>query len=143
MKRILMFLVGIIFVSLSGCVTTSLDTSTTTTTSLTTSEDEITYTSEIVPFINFSTEFIKEGGPTEIALYYYTQKTGIPYVDISEFITLLLGIIDENITVESVGTLVTVSLEYFYTEAEWKRRPLTPLMRFLAKRKRTFRPVWN
>lgn len=118
MKRYLsLFFIVSLFMTLFGCITTNpLSTTSTATDPL--SEDVTTYTKEIVPFVNFSTEFVKTFGPTDLSLYYYPQKLGIPYVDISEFVTLLLGIIDENIQVESSVSIVTVSLEYLYTEAE-------------------------
>ncbi|MDD4988097.1 MAG: S41 family peptidase [Candidatus Izemoplasmatales bacterium] len=77
-----------------------------------------TFTTKEVEFINFSTEFIKEEPVEDITLYYFTEKAGIPYVDISEFVTMLLGIIDETIVVENNGESIRVWLEYFYTEEE-------------------------
>lgn len=115
MKKILC-VCSILFLSLGllACV----DQTTTASTAATAPLYTDTYTTKEVEFINFSTEFIKEEPVENIQLYYFTEKAGIPYVDITEFVTMLLGIIDDSIQVDINGDVVRVWLEYFYTEEE-------------------------
>ncbi|MDD4184505.1 MAG: hypothetical protein PHI01_03755, partial [Candidatus Izemoplasmatales bacterium] len=80
--------------------------------------DEVTFEKEQVAFVNYSTEFIREDPVENINFYYYEAKPGLPYVDISEFVNLLLGIIDENTEVEINANSVRVWNEYFYTDEE-------------------------
>jgi hypothetical protein len=80
--------------------------------------DEVAFQKKQVDFVNYSTEFIREEPVENINLYYYEEKPGIPYVDISEFVNLLLGIIDENTQVEIQANTVKVWNEYFYTDEE-------------------------
>jgi hypothetical protein len=84
-----------------------------------------TFTSKEVEFVNFSTEFIKDEPVEDITLYYFTEKAGIPYVDIQEFVDMLLGIIDETIQVDVTGETVRVWLEYFYTDEEKEEYEIT------------------
>ena len=104
----------------SGTVTTTETTTEPTTQTTTTTEPASTYTVKTVEFVNFSTEFIDDTPMTELDLYFYPEKAGIPYVDIEEFIELLRGIIDETIEVEidPINQTVNVFVEYFLTEEE-------------------------
>ncbi|MFH0993749.1 MAG: S41 family peptidase [bacterium] len=107
--------------STSTTTGTTTETTTEPTTQMTTTTEEVpAYTVKTVEFINFSTEFIDDTPMTALDLYFYPEKAGIPYVDISEFIELLRGIIDETIQVEidPVNLTVNVFVEYFLTEEE-------------------------
>lgn len=97
---------------------TTLPTTVPTTTTVTTTTADWTYTTDSVAFVNYSTEFVKEEPVEDITLYFYSGKPGIPYVDINEFVTMLLGIIDDSIQVDVNGNIVRVWTEYFYTEEE-------------------------
>lgn len=112
MKKIISFLVmAFVAISLLACKE-----ATTTTAPL--AVDEVAFTKTEKAFVNYSTEFIKDEPVETISFYYYPGKEGLPYVDIGEFIGLLIGIIDENTQVETNANQVRVWTEYFYTEEE-------------------------
>ncbi len=96
-----------------GTTTTTTTVSTTTTTAIPTENFSLS-----VPFTNYSTEYSADDPVDQITFYYFADKYGIPYVDIEEFVTMLLGIIDDSIIVEVDGNTVKVSLTYYYTEEE-------------------------
>ena len=113
MKKVwILFVMVLLSVTFIGC------TDTTTISSTTLPLEEMNFTKETVNFVNFSTEFIKDEPINEVGLYYFEDKSSIPYVDITEFITLLLGIIDESIQIEVNGKEVKVFVEYVLTEEE-------------------------
>jgi hypothetical protein len=128
-KRILIVTFLMITLLLVGCVqqtttpttttTSTEETTTTTTVETTTTTEPISYTVVNVPFVNYSTEFVSETAGIAIDFYYYADKLNLPYVDISEFITLLDGLLDPTITVEvDDPTTVRVYIYYEYTEEE-------------------------
>ncbi|MBU1144659.1 MAG: hypothetical protein KJ971_02220 [Firmicutes bacterium] len=141
MKKILTFFVLLIFLfSLIGCteqtrtqitsvttdgettttVSTTIGNTTTTTVSTTTqtTTEEWFYMTKDIEFINYSEEFVREDPIDTLTFYYYPYKEGIPFVDIEEFVRLLLGIIDENVQVEVLANQVSVYIESCDTEVE-------------------------
>ncbi len=128
---------GLVFYSCSNGTTTTIPTdaitssstteTTTSATISTTTTTKVTTTTQVFPtgnfvtladFTNFSTEFVKDEPITEISFYYFEEKYGIPYVNIEEFINVLLGIIDDSIQVEVNDNVVKVYVLYYYTEDE-------------------------
>ncbi len=97
---------------------TGQTTITTTAPPTTVSRGPLVHTSEQIDFVNHSEEFHKEVPINEITFHYYSYKNGIPYVDITEYVTMLLEIIDPAIEIEIVNDTVKVWYEYFYTEDE-------------------------
>lgn len=132
MKKVLgllvLFLLGALFVGcneLPATTTTTTvavtDTTTVTTTlpaTTTTTSAPLTFSSKYVTFINYSEEFTQDEPIDELTFYYYSYKLGIPYVDITEFVTMLLGLIDNTIQIEIIEDTVKVWIEYFYTDEE-------------------------
>lgn len=101
--------------------TTSVTTTTTTGTTIT----ELSYSISSVPFTNYSTEFVSEEIGDAIDFYYFSDKPGIPYVDIEEFITLLTGLLDPTIDVAyDDEDTVRVYIYYEYTEEEMQENGL-------------------
>lgn len=100
--------------------TTTTTTASTTTTTTTTVPLLPLQDSQVVQFFNYSTEFVKEvEGDQFITMYYYPREKGyIPFVDISEFIALLLGIIDDEIQVAVTEDSVKVFILWYPTEEE-------------------------
>ncbi|MBN2504160.1 MAG: hypothetical protein JXB20_02330 [Bacilli bacterium] len=103
-------------------VTTESTGTTTITTTLppttTTTREPVVHTTELISFVNYSEEFIKTEPIDDITFHYFSWKNGIPYVDITEFVTMLLEIIDPNIQITIEEDTVKVWYEYFYTEDE-------------------------
>jgi|GEM_PF-1036469 len=99
--------------------TTEPETTTQQTTTLAIGED-VPYDAYVATFVNYSPEFIDETPVDSILFYYYEDKEGIPYVDIEEFVQLLLGIIDETVQVEADYDALTVRIfvEWVLTEEE-------------------------
>lgn len=109
----------------TGSVVTSETTTTpgvttvTTTTTSGTVVTELSYTVTNVPFTNYSTEFVSDSIGENIDFYYFSDKPGIPYVDIEEFITLLTGLLDPTIDVAyDDADTVRVFIYYEYTPEE-------------------------
>ncbi len=125
MKKVLSLLVLFLFGTLLfGCdrslATTIYATTNATTTLPPTTVTTVppTVTTNTVSFVNFSEEFTQDEPIEELTFYYYSYKLGIPYVDITEYVTMLLGIIDNTIQIDIVDNTVKVWIEYFYTEEE-------------------------
>jgi carboxyl-terminal processing protease len=76
--------------------------------------------SKLVQFFNYSTEFVKEVEEDQfINMYFFPREKGyIPYVDISDLISLLLGIIDDEVQVEVLEDGVKVFIIWYPTEEE-------------------------
>jgi hypothetical protein len=112
MKKILAgFLLVFYAFSLFGCLSTTPTTVTTT--------EGVTMETREVSFVNYSTEFLSEGTHDGITFYYFSAKDEIPYVDITEFVALLEGIIDDSATVEVLpDDQVKAYVEYYPTEEE-------------------------
>ncbi|MFA7144784.1 MAG: InlB B-repeat-containing protein, partial [Candidatus Izemoplasmatales bacterium] len=70
-------------------------------------------------FINYSTQFVSETCGTNINMYFYSDRPKSPYVNLSEFIALLSGLIDETTQVEIINDYtVKVFIYYEYTPEE-------------------------
>jgi carboxyl-terminal processing protease len=76
--------------------------------------------SKLVQFFNYSTEFVKEVEEEQfINMYFFPREKGyIPFVDISDLITLLIGIINEDVQVEVLENGVKVFIIWYPTEEE-------------------------
>jgi len=129
----LLLLLGTIFV---GCteITTGTPTDVTSTTvssdgtettitttvpATTTTMGALDYSAREIDFVNFSEEFTQVDPIDHLQFYYYNAyKNGVPYVDITEFVTMMLGLIDDTVQVDITGNTVKVWTEYFYTEEE-------------------------
>jgi len=117
LKKILVsFLCITTLLVLLGCgLTTTLESLATTTTS----GDTIGVTSKEIAFTNLSTQFLSETAGSEINFYYFSARPDVPCVDISEFITLLDGLIDETtqVSIEDDHT-IKVFIHYELTAEE-------------------------
>lgn len=80
---------------------------------------QLSFTPTDYAFINYSTQFVSDTCGTNINMYIYSDKLRVPYVDLSEFIALLSGLIDDTTQVEVIDDhTVKVFIYYEYTPEE-------------------------
>lgn len=117
-KLVSLFAALLLMVTLIACdtkTTTVTATTVSSSSSTTTTTEDLGITKKAIEFVNYSDEFKNDGLITSLDFYYFEGKEGIPYVDIETLITMLLGIIDENIVVLEDESLDTVHVSVTYT----------------------------
>lgn len=118
-KTLSIFLTFLTILILFGCHNTTDRTTYPSNTNGTTTDPLPLLTKETIEFENFSTQFISETAGTEIPFYYFSSKPQIPFVDVTDFITLLNGLIDETTQVTLLDDhTVKVFVEYELTPEE-------------------------